>query len=263
MNLDTASPVVLGLLGSLVAGLGTGAGALPVLFAVSGLSQRAYTLMLGFAAGVMLAATAFSLIVPGLEAAAARVGAGLPGALLIAAGTLLGGLALSRLHRFVPHEHFMKGHEGPPMERVSRLWLFVFAIALHNFPEGLAVGVGFGGDEPLRGVSLATGIGLQNLPEGFAVAAALASLGYSRSTAFAIALGTGLIEPLGGLIGVVAVTLAAPLLPWALAFAAGAMLYVVSGEIIPETHREGSETRATFAVLAGFALMMVLDASIV
>lgn len=258
----TASPAALGIGGSFIAGLGTGLGALPVLFARRGTSARTDTMLLAFSAGIMLAATGFSLLVPGLEAAAERTGPGVLAALTVAAGTLVGGAALALIHRYVPHEHFVKGQDGPSSERFARLWLFVFAIALHNFPEGLAVGVGFGGDEPMRGIALMLGIGLQNVPEGFAVAAALGALGYSRGGAFGIALATGLIEPLGGVAGALAVSLAAWLLPWALAFAAGAMLYVVSGEIIPETHRQGRETNATFALLTGFALMMVLDAII-
>src|SRR5690606_23047946 len=203
--LATATPLALGIVGSFVAGLATGVGALPVLLA-GRTSARTDTLLLAFAAGIMLAATGFSLILPGLEAAAERVGPGIGAALVVAAGTLLGGAALAAIHRFVPHEHFMKGHEGPSTARFGRLWLFVFAIALHNLPEGLAVGVGFGGEEPLRGAALAIGIGLQNMPEGFAVAAALGALGYGRGQAFAIALATGLIEPIGGILGAFAIT---------------------------------------------------------
>jgi ZIP family zinc transporter len=139
------------------------------------------------------------------------------------------------------------------------MWLLVLAITLHNLPEGLAVGVGFGGPDIANAVGLMIGIGLQNMPEGLAVAVALTTIGYSRASAFGVALLTGLVEPVGGLIGVAAVSLAAALLPWGLAFAAGAMLFVISNEIIPETHRRGFEGSVTFALLGGFSLMLFLD----
>jgi zinc transporter, ZIP family len=138
----------------------------------------------------------------------------------------------------------------------------VIAITLHNFPEGLAVGVGYGTGDLGRASALALGIGLQNLPEGLAVAMALAGEGYTRVAAFAVALATGLVEPLGGLIGVSAVTLAQPLLPWGLAFAAGAMIFVISSEIIPETHRKGFKIEGTFGLMTGFVVMMVLDVTL-
>ena len=135
----------------------------------------------------------------------------------------------------------------------------MLAITLHNVPEGLAVGVGFGTGDLGPATALAIGIGLQNIPEGLAVAVALLTLGYSRGQAVAVATATGLVEPVGGLIGVVAVTLAEPLLPWGLAFAAGAMIFVISDEIIPETHRHNHQNQATGGLMVGFVLMMFLD----
>jgi zinc transporter, ZIP family len=208
---------------------------------------------------VMMAASVFSLIVPALEAAQRDHGSAVIGALVVVAGVLLGGLALWVVNERVPHEHFILGREGPPGEGLRRIWLFVIAITLHNFPEGLAVGVAFGSGELGSATALAIGIGLQNIPEGLAVAVALLTLGYSRAEAVAVATATGLVEPVGGLIGVVAVTLVAPLLPWGLAFAAGAMIFVISDEIIPETHRHNHQNQATGGLMVGFVLMMFLD----
>jgi ZIP family zinc transporter len=173
------SPVVLGSVGSLLAGLATGLGALPI-FVVKRVSDRVQDVMLGFAAGVMLAASFFSLILPGLDAARDQ-GAGEVGAVaLVAAGILLGAACLWLIHRYSPHEHFILGPEGPHTERLRRIWLFIIAITLHNFPEGLAVGVGFGGGNVANGTALALGIGMQNMPEGLAVALALLTLRYSK-----------------------------------------------------------------------------------
>ena len=142
------------------------------------------------------------------------------------------------------------------------LWLFVIAITLHNFPEGMAVGVGFAGGDINNGIALATGIGMQNIPEGLAVAASLLAIRYTRMQAFLVACLTGLVEPIGGLVGSVAVAVAEPLMPWTLGFAAGAMLFIISDEIIPETHRGGYQTLATFSMLGGFSVMMFLDATL-
>ena len=248
---------VLGTLASLAAGAATGVGALPVLF-TRDISQRVQDAMLGFGAGVMLAATSFSLLVPAVEAA----GGGPRGALVAAAGMSLGGIFLWLVDRYSPHEHFIKGPEGADPGNLRRIWLFVIAITVHNFPEGLAVGVGFGGGNVAKGLSLAIGIGLQNMPEGLVVALALMTERYSRLEALGIAFATGLVEPVGGLVGAGLVTLASPLLPWGLAFAAGAMLFVISDEIIPESHRQGFEKEATFGVMLGFMVMMVMDVSL-
>ncbi len=178
---------------------------------------------------------------------------------IVAAGVLAGAGGLFLVHRHVPHEHFVLGKEGPESKRLERIWLFVIAITLHNFPEGMAVGVGFAGGDVENGVSLAIGIGLQNIPEGFAVALSLISVGNSQARAFWVAALTGLVEPVGGVIGAAAVSLAEPLMPVILGMAAGAMLFVISDEIIPETHRRGYENVATFSLLGGFVVMMFLD----
>lgn len=251
--------VQLGLLASLAAGLFTAVGALPVMV-LSRIRRRVEDALMGFGAGVMLAATAFSLVLPGVDAATVYTGHTLSAALLVGAGIGLGGLFLLACHRYVPHEHFIIGPQsGADPERMRRIWLFVFAIALHNLPEGLAVGVGFGTGDLAAGVALTIGIGLQNMPEGLVVAVAMLALGYSRWTALGVALLTGLVQPVGGLFGAAVVTLAAPLLPFGLAFAAGAMLFVISHEIIPESHRKGHEAQATVGVLVGFVVLLAID----
>lgn len=255
------SPIALGTLGSLLAGLGTTAGALPAL-ALRRLEGRVRDVMLGFAAGVMLAASFFSLILPALDAAAGPAGRDVQAVVVVGLGILLGAAALWSIHAGVPHEHFIMGREGPETERIRRIWLFVIAITLHNIPEGLAVGVGFGGGDVANGVPLALGIGLQNVPEGAAVALALLSLGYSRMAAFLVTSATGLVEPLAGLVGITAVSSVESLLPWGLAFAAGAMIWVISDEVIPETHRHGAEAEGTVGLMAGFVMMMCLDVAI-
>ena len=251
-------PVALGFLASLAAGLVTAVGAIPVLFNRS-LSRRLNDVLLGFAAGVMLAASFFSLIIPGLEAARTLYGSGLLPAVITVVGVLIGGGFIGLLNETVPHEHFFQGREGPLQPELARIWLFVFAITLHNLPEGLAVGVGFAGGNIEKGTILATGIGLQNAPEGLAVALALVSIGYSHGYAFVVASLTGLVEPVAGFMGAYAVSLSQLLLPWAMTFAAGAMIYVISHEIIPETHRHGFQDASTIGLMIGLAVMMFLD----
>lgn len=252
---------MMGFLASLAAGLMTGAGALLVLFGKT-LHRKWSDTLLGFAAGVMISASYFSLILPGIEAATERSGSVTTAALIAVAGVLLGAAAVWAMNETLPHEHFVLGPEGADPGALSKIWLFVIAITIHNFPEGMAVGVGFGGGNVTNGLSLATGIGLQNAPEGLAVAVALRGLGYSKARSFSIALLTGLVEPVGGLIGAAAVSFAEVLLPWGLSFAAGAMLFIISHEIIPETHRNGHQNRATAGLLVGLVLMMFLDVTL-
>ncbi|MCX7750241.1 MAG: ZIP family metal transporter [Candidatus Bipolaricaulota bacterium] len=242
------SPLALGALASLAAGLATGVGALPVLFRLKP-SERVTDGMLGFAAGVMLGATFFSLLLPAIEAG---------GPWRAVAGFLLGVALLVLADKLTPHLHVLHGREGP-RSRLTKVWLFAFAVTIHNFPEGLAVGVGFGAGDVAGGLVLAAGIGLQNLPEGLAVALPLVGEGYSRAKALLIATATGLAEPLAGAVGAAAVGAAAGILPYALAFAAGAMLYVISDEIIPESHRRGHEFPATGGLVLGFMVMTLLD----
>jgi ZIP family zinc transporter len=200
----------------------------------------------------MLAATSFSLIVPAIE---------LSGPWVAVFGVVLGAFVLHLVDRSVPHLHPLLGAEGPP-SKLPRVWLFVLAITIHNFPEGLAVGVSFGSGDVTAGLVIALAIGLQNMPEGLAVALPLLREGYSRGKSLWYGTLTGLVEPVGGLLGVALVSIFIPILPWGLAFAAGAMLFVVSDEMIPESHRKGFEREATFGLIAGFVVMMALDCMI-
>jgi ZIP family zinc transporter len=244
-----------GVLASLVAGFATGIGALPVLF-FTRVSKDILNTLLGASAGVMLAATSFSLIIPGIENGEILWPG--YGVYVVIAGMLAGGVMLDIVDKCLPHEHFFKGPEGPS-SRLKKIWLFVIAITIHNFPEGMAVGVGFGMGDIGQGTTLGIGIGLQNMPEGLAVALPLVGLGYKRWKALLIATLTGLVEPIGGVLGAGAVTIFHPVLPFALAFAAGAMLFVISDEIIPETHSGGKSRQATYGVMIGFVIMMALD----
>lgn len=240
--------ILMGVAGTVATGFATGIGALPVLF-TRRVSERVLDALLGFSAGVMLAATAFSLIVPAIELGGVGPAAG---------GILIGALFLAFLDHALPHTHFIKGAEGPT-SHLRRVWLLIIAITLHNFPEGLAVGVGFGSGRLSEALALMVAIGLQNMPEGLAVALPLVRERWPRGRALLYALGSGMAEPIAGLLGVLAVTWMRALLPWGLAFAAGAMLYVVSDEIIPETHSRGFEMEGTWGVIIGFLVMMVLD----
>lgn len=249
------------LLGGLMAAGATALGTLPMVVSRP-LSDRVQDTLLGFGAGVMLAACGFSLIIPGLEAAA-NLGAGRwQSGIVVGLGVLLGAAILLVIDYAVPHEHFIKGVEGARAKALKRTWLFVFAICLHNFPEGLAIGVAFGGTDAARASALTTGIAIQDVPEGLVIALALRGAGYGRLLAVAIGIASGLIEPVGAVLGASVVTVSAALLPWGLAFAAGAMLFVVSHEIIPESHRKGHERFATAGLMVGFVLMMVLDTSL-
>lgn len=243
--------IFIGFTASLIAGLATGVGTLPVLF-LKGFSENLLDVLIGFAAGIMLAASTFSLLVPAVE---------LGGPLISAVGLGVGALALHLIDRFIPHFHPVAGAEGPP-SRLSRVWLLTIAITIHNFPEGLAVGVSFGTGEVETGLVIATAIGLQNMPEGLAVALPLLRERYSPLKAIGYATLTGIVEPLGGLLGMMLVSASHSFLPWGLAFAAGAMIFIVADEMIPETHRKSFGREATFGLVAGFIVMMILDSII-
>jgi len=245
-------PIATSFLASLGAGLATGIGALPALF-FSKASDRLLDAMLGFAGGVMIAASMFGLLVP-----AFRLG-GIPVTIL---GSIMGVLFLDRANLLIPHLHRLRGAEGQSA-RLRRAWLVLLAMVIHNIPEGLAVGVSFGQDEAASaGPMLAFGIGLQNVPEGLAVAFPLMREGYSRWKAVAYATLTGLVEPVASLLGVSLVTAVETFLPIGLAFAAGAMLYVVFQEIIPESHRRGFQRETTFSTLLGIIFMVSLAYSV-
>jgi zinc transporter, ZIP family len=254
--------ILQGTLASLIAGAMTAVGALPVLFGKK-VSVKAQDTLLGFAAGVMLAASFFSLIFPAIAIAEELHGSVHAAAAIAVVGFILGVVAIAFANEWVPHQHFVQGRHGPDGGADSqKVWLFVAAITIHNFPEGIAVGVGFAGGDTASAVALAVGIGLQNAPEGLAVAVALLAEGYARGPSFLVAAATAAVEPVGGFLGVGAVSLFHPLLPWALTFAAGAMIYVISHEIIPETHTRGHQKQATVGLTVGLALMMFLDVAL-
>jgi ZIP family zinc transporter len=245
-----------------IAGFGaTTLGAVPSLF-LRRLSEKINNNLLSFAAGVMLAATVFSLLLPSIEASKKQGDSIVSAVSQTIIFLFIGGFTLWLINKYVPHEHFEKGHDGINLDthKLRKIWLFVIAIAIHNFPEGLSVGVANGTGNFGTGLGATLGIGLQNIPEGLSVAIALHSQGYSKKYAFGVSALTGLVEIFGGLFGASVLLLSGHILPWALAFAAGAMLFIVSDEIIPETHRHGFENGATFSLFVGFGLMMFLDA---
>jgi ZIP family zinc transporter len=256
-----ATPMGQALAGSGVAALATALGALPALF-LRRISTRWQDVMLGFGAGVMAAASCFSLILPGVAAGTALFGNKFAGALIVAAGLVAGALFLLLADKAVPHEHVQAGRHGPDWIALRRVWLMVFAISLHNFPEGMAIGVGFSGGDLSVGTPLAAAIAIQDIPEGLVVAVALRTVAYAPWQAAAAGALTGLAEPLGAIIGVVLTSGFAPLYPAGLGFAAGAMIWVVSHEIIPETHRKGHEQAATLGLIGGFVVMMMLDTAL-
>lgn len=241
--------------------LATAAGALPALF-IKRVSQRTEDVMLGFAAGMMLAASAFSLILPGIAAGEKLMNSAAVGSLIVMGGIVIGCLLMFGLDEFTPHEHDKTGPCGPGVEGCERIWLFVFAIALHNLPEGMAMGVGFAQNDWRVGLPIATAIAIQDVPEGLAVALSMVAAGFKRSTAVLVAAGSGLLEPIGALLGVGLSASSLLAYPIGLGLAAGAMLFVVSHEVIPETHRNGHQRFATVGLMAGFCLMMVLDTAL-
>lgn len=250
-TLAGSNPILLGLLGGIAITFLNSIGALAVLVWRKP-SERFLDTSLGFAAGAMLAASFTSLILPGIKHG---------GILPVLIGILLGALALDLADHHMPHLHAIKGTEGGGQtSRIKAVWLFVLAITLHNMPEGLAVGVGFGAGDIPNAVKLMMAIGLQNIPEGLAVAVSALSLGMGTYFyASVVGIRAGLVEIPLALFGAWAVQMAQPILPYAMGFAAGAMLYVISDEIVPETHRKGHERLATLGTIIGVVVMLYLD----
>lgn len=206
---------------------------------------------LGFAAGVMLTASFTSLILPGIQHG---------GLWPVLVGIAVGTVTLDLGDRILPHLHAIKGYEGPQAPRLKGVWLFIMAITLHNMPEGLAVGVAFGSGDVANAAKLMLAIGIQNIPEGLAVSVAALNMGLGAYTyACLVGMRSGLVEIPLAVFGAWAVQVATPLLPYAMGFAAGAMLYVISDEIVPETHRKGHERIATFGTMSGVIVMLYLD----
>ena len=219
------------------------------------LSHRFSDIILSFAAGVMLAAAVLGLILPSVEYG------GKYGILITVAGIFAGALCLNLIDKLVPHLHKLMGSdiEAHNNANLSKVLLFVMAIAIHNLPEGIAAGVGFGSGDTSQALMIAGGIALQNIPEGMVIIAPMLAAGVRPSRTFVCAMLTGLVEVVGTLAGYFAVSVSAAILPFALAFAGGTMLYVISDEMIPETHAHGSERGATYALLVGFCVMLISD----
>ena len=216
------------------------------------ISHRFSDITLSFAAGVMLAAAVLGLILPAAESGGRLA---IP---ITVAGIFAGAVCLNLIDRLVPHLHRLAGAEESNAN-LNRVLLFVTAIAIHNLPEGIAAGVGFGAGDPAQAFMIAGGIALQNIPEGMVIIAPMLTAGISPRRTFVCAMLTGMVEVLGTVVGYFAVSLANAILPFALAFAGGTMLYVISDEMIPETHSHGSEQGATYALLVGFCIMLIVD----
>ncbi|MBQ4082241.1 MAG: ZIP family metal transporter [Clostridia bacterium] len=224
-------------------------------FVFKKISHRFSDIVLSFAAGVMLAAAVLGLILPSLDYG------GTYGLLITIAGIFTGALCLNVIDKAVPHLHKLVGAdlEEHQTTNLSKVLLFVTAIAIHNLPEGIAAGVGFGAGDTTQALIIAGGIALQNVPEGMVIIGPMLAAGVTPRKTFICAMLTGLVEVVGTLIGYFAVSIAAAILPFALAFAGGTMLYVISDEMIPETHAHGSQRGATYALLVGFCVMLVTD----
>ena len=264
---STLNPIVQALLATIFTWGMTAAGAATV-FLTKNVSRSLLNAMLGFAAGVMIAASFWSLLAPAIEMSE---GSGVPGWIPATVGFLLGGAFLWVVDRILPHLHL--GLEVEEAEGIKTTWqrsvLLVTAITLHNFPEGLAVGVAFGAvaaglpAATLAGaIALAIGIGIQNFPEGLAVAMPLRREGFSRGKSFLYGQASGIVEPIAGVLGAAAVLLMQPILPYALSFAAGAMIYVVVEELIPESQQGQDTHMSTIGAMLGFAVMMILDVAL-
>ena len=226
-------------------------------FVFKNISHKFSDIVLSFAAGVMLAAAVMGLILPSVEYG------GKFGLIITVAGVFCGAVCLNLFDKLVPHLHKLSGidQESHPdgTAKLDKVLLFVTAIAIHNLPEGIAAGVGFGAGNTGDALAVAGGIALQNIPEGMVIIGPMLASGVSKKRTFLIAAATGVVEVIGTLLGYFAVSLSAAILPFALAFAGGTMLYVISDEMIPETHAHGSERGATYALLAGFCVMLITD----
>ncbi len=219
------------------------------------MSHKFSDIVLSFAAGVMLAAAVLGLVMPSLEYG------GKYGIIVTIVGIFAGALCLNLIDKLVPHLHKLMGgaEESHNNANLNKVLLFVMAIGIHNLPEGIAAGVGFGSGNTSQALMIAGGIALQNIPEGMVIISPMLAAGVSPRKTFICAMITGLVEVVGTLIGYFAVSLSTAILPFALAFAGGTMLYVVSDEMIPETHAHGGERGATYALLVGFCVMLISD----
>lgn len=224
-------------------------------FLFKNISHKFSDIVLAFAAGVMLSAAVLGLILPSINYG------GKYGILITIAGIFTGALCLNLIDKLVPHLHKLVGADIEPHNNatLNKVLLFVAAIAIHNLPEGIAAGVSFGAENTSQALMIAGGIALQNIPEGMVIISPMLASGVTPRKTFICAMITGLVEVAGTLLGYFAVSIASVILPFALAFAGGTMLYVISDEMIPETHSHGSQQGATYALLVGFCVMLVSD----
>lgn len=246
------------LIAALIAGLSTGLGAVPIYFKKS-FSDKSMDLGMGFSAGVMLVASFLSLILPGLAEAEKVFTSKSVGLSLVLTSLVVGYLFIIVLHNFLPHEHIRKDNDMTHNKKMSRVTLIILAICLHNFPEGLAVGVGFGSGNETSGIALAIAISIQNMPEGLVVALGLLSVGASKNRAFLMALLSGLVEPVAAFFGFISTQVTEVALPISMGFAGGAMLFVICQEMLPELFNGGDEKSASAGVILGIVLMLVID----
>ena len=220
-------------------------------------SQKFNDIILSFAAGVMLAAAIIGLILPSLESN------NYFSIIITLIGIFLGAVCINLIDKLVPHLHRISGNdiENHPdnKHQLSKVLLFIIAIAIHNFPEGLAAGVSFGSENIASFITVVGGITLQNIPEGMVIIAPMIAVGMSKKKTFLIAISTGIVEVIGVILGYFTISISSAILPFALSFAGGTMLYVISDEMIPETHAHGNERSATYALLIGFAVMLIFD----
>lgn len=233
-----------------------GSAAVLLVPAVNGRTRR---VLLAFAAGVMLAASVFSLLLPSFAGAELVLSSNALASAAVLASVCAGAIGVASIHALTPHAHLDHRRQGPPSARIRGVWLFVWAIILHNIPEGIAVGVSASGQGIQESSGLIIGIGLQNLPEGLAISASLLAIGYPLARCIGVGVVAGFAEGLAAAIAALTVAVSAALLPWALGLAAGAMLYVVCAEVLPETHDGPHATPASVALFAGFTLMTYLD----
>lgn len=252
-TLTDGNPILQGLVGGIIITLLNSFGALIVLI-WSKPSERFLDTTLGFAAGVMLTASFTSLILPAIQSG---------GFVPTLIGVVLGAIAIDLADHLIPHAHMILGYEGLSSSRLKAVWLFIIAVTIHNMPEGLAVGVGFGSGDLRNALKLMLAIGMQNIPEGLAVSISALSVGMgAHFYASLVGIRAGLVEIPLALLGAWVVHMAQAIMPYAMGFAAGAMLYVISDEIIPETHRKGHERWATFGTIVGVLVMLLFDVAL-
>lgn len=248
---------LIAVLGSFLAGLATIVGVIPILFGKR-ISSKMQDILLGFSAGIMLSASFFSLLNPAIDLANG-IFEKFMAITVVTFGMILGTMIFLLVDRFIPDDYFIKVYDNSDGKVLKKMWLFIIAITVHNFPEGMSSSLGFLTGDVGKGISLASGIGIQNIPEGLAVALALFVNNFQKKDVFLITLLTGIVEPVGGVLAVILFSISHYILPFGLSFAAGAMLFVVSKEMIPQTHKKGYETQATIGLMIGFILMMILD----